>query len=132
MDMIYEACRILKQVLQARAPYDTGNLAMNSIRIDRNRGCVLIGGQDIAPYAPFTNEPWTSAKLEGRQNPNEGWVQKAIEEALPIIQRVLSGKATDEDVRAARKQYKDIYKERKQKRIELLKQKKDKIDGGES
>lgn len=132
MDMIYEACLILKQVLQARAPYDTGNLAMNSIRIDRNRGCVLIGGQDIAPYAPITNEPWTSEKWEGRQNPNEGWVQKAIEEALPIIQRVLSGKATDEDVRAARKQYKDIYEERKRKRIEILKQKKEKIDGGRS
>ena len=127
MDMIYEACRILKQVLQARAPYDTGNLAMNSIRIDRNRGCVLIGGEEIAPYAPITNEPWIADKWQGKQNPNEGWVQKAIEEALPIIQRVLSGKATDEDVRAARKQYKEIYEERKRQRIELLKKKKEKI-----
>lgn len=127
MDLIYEACRVLKQVLQARAPYDTGNLAMNSIRIDRNRGCVLIGGAEVAPYAPVTNEPWTSDKWQGAQNPNEGWVQKAIEEALPIIQRVLSGKASEDDVRTARQQYKDIYEERKRQRIEFLKKKKEKI-----
>ena len=119
MDLVYEACRILKQVLQARAPYDTGNLAMNSIRIVGNS--VVIGGE-IADYAPFTNEPW-----QGKKNPNEGWVQRSIEEALPLIQRVLSGRASDKDVRAARAKYRGIYEERKQKRIEYLKTKREKI-----
>lgn len=119
MDPIKEACRILKQVLQARAPYDTGNLALNSIRIVGNK--VVVGGE-IAPYAPFTNEPWNKGK-----NPNENWIQRAIKEALPIIQRVLSGRASDEDVRAAMKNYHSIYEERKRLRIEALQKKREKI-----
>lgn len=130
MDIVYEACRILQSVLQARAPYDTGNLAMNSIRIDQNRGCVIIGGEDIAPYAPFTNEPWVSPQWHGAKNPNEGWIQRAIQEALPLIQRVLSGRATDEDVCAAQNYYSGIVDERLRMFIENEKQVKAKIDGG--
>ena len=124
MDMVYEACRILKQVLQARAPYKTGNLAMNSIRVVGN--AVYIGGE-IAPYAPFTNEPWKSEKRQGKKNPNEGWIRRAIEEATPIIQRVLSGHASDEDVKSAIAKYQSIYEERKKHRIELLNKKKETI-----
>lgn len=121
MDILYEACRVLKQVLQARAPYDTGHLAMDSIRIVGNS--VVVGGEEIAPYALHTNEPWTSEKWHGAKNPNEGWVQKAIEEALPLIQRVLSGRATDEDVQRALTEYKGIYEARKQQRITNLRKK---------
>lgn len=144
MDMIYEACKILKMVLQARAPYDTGNLAMNSIRIDRNRGRVLIGGE-IAPYAPYTNEPWEAKDIKrtvkkgeetttitykrSAKNPNEGWINRAIEEALPIIQRVLSGKATDKDVKDVMKYYKNVRAERKRLYIEELEKRKAKILG---
>lgn len=127
MDMVYEACKILKLVLQARAPYDTGNLAMNNIRIDRNRGRVIVGSAESAPYAPITNEPWTSEKWHGKKNPNEGWIQRAIEESLPIIQRVLSGKATDKDVQAAFQKYYDIRAERKKLYVEELKKKRDNI-----
>lgn len=126
MDIIYEACRILKTVLQARAPYDTGNLAMNSIRIDRARGRVIIGGE-TAEYAPYTNEPWISEKWKGKRNPNEGWIQRAIEEALPIIQKVLSGKASEKDVQNALRYYKGIRAERRQNYIEKLKKKKESI-----
>lgn len=109
----------------ARAPYDTGNLAMNSIRIVGNS--VVIGGEDIAPYAPYTNEPWSSEKWKGKKNPNEGWVQRAIEEALPIIQRVLSGKANDKDIKTAREKYQSIIEERKRLFIQIRMQKKEKI-----
>lgn len=114
MDVVQEALKILKLVVQARAPYDTGNLALNSIRIVGNS--LYIGGE-IADYAVFTNEPWSKGK-----NPNEGWVEKAIEEAKPIIQRVLSGKATLEDIEATQKLYKGIITDRKKMMTENLKQ----------
>ena len=120
-DLVYEACKLLKAVLQARAPYDTGNLALNSIRIAENR--VIIGGE-IAPYAPFTNEPW-----EKGRNPNEGWVESAIREAAPIIGRVLSGKATDADVQESLAHYADIRQERKRLMLERLQKMKEKLQG---
>lgn len=125
MDLVYEACRILKSVLQARAPYDTGNLAMNSIRIDQNRGRVIVGGE-IADYAVYTNEPWMSDKWNGKQNPNEGWINKSIEEAVPIIQRVLSGRASEKEVNDILTKYKDIRAERKAQYLEYLRRIKEK------
>lgn len=125
MDLIREACKILKLVLQARAPYHTGNLAINSIRVVENK--VLIGGE-IADYAVFTNEPWTNRK---GKNPNEGWVQAAIAEAAPLIQRTLGGRATLQEVQQSKKVYKDIINERKKVMVENLKQTRDKIIGAE-
>jgi len=127
MDIIRETCKILKIVLQARAPYDTGNLALNSIRISKN--AVIIGGAEIAPYAPITNAPWVSEKWKGRKNPNEGWVYKAIEEARPIIQRTLSGHADEEDVRKALKYYKGVRTKRQRTHAALLKKKQENING---
>lgn len=122
MDMIKETLSLLKLVLQARAPYDTGNLAINSIRIVDN--AVYIGGE-IADYAIFTNEPWINRT---GKNPNEGWVQAAIMEAVPIIQKALKNVSMD-DVRFAKKKYRQIIKERKQKMLRRLKQEKEKIQG---
>lgn len=124
MDVVREGLKILKLVLQARAPYDTGNLASNSIRIVGN--AVYVGGE-IADYAPFTNEPWLSEKWHGAKNPNEGWVQKAIHEAAPIIQRVLNGKASSKDINAAQKLYKGVIEDRKKKMIAALKELRDEI-----
>ena len=122
MDLVREALNILKLVLQARAPYDTGNLALNSIRIVGN--AVYIGGE-IADYAIYTNEPWAN----GKKNPNEGWVQKAIQEAAPLIQRVLGGKATSKDVQECIKKYKGIISERKRELVSKLQAEKEKIQG---
>ena len=121
MDLIREACNILKLVLQARAPYDTGNLALNSIRIVQNS--VIIGGE-IADYAIYTNEPWNKGT-----NPNQGWVQDAIKEAVPLIQGVLSGKAKMSDVRRTQKMYKQIIAERKKNMTAKLKKIRDEIAG---
>ncbi len=123
MDLVGEACKILKLVLQARAPYDTGNLAINSIRIVGN--AVMIGGE-IADYAIYTNEPWIQRK---GKNPNEGWVQKAIREAAPIIQRTLSGKATADDLRQVQTKYEGVIADRKQKMLAELKRLRDGITG---
>jgi len=127
MDMAYEACKILKSVLQARAPYDMGNLAMNNIRIDRSKGSVIIGSAESASYAPFTNESWISEKWHGKKNPNEGWINRAIEEALPVIQRVLSGRVTDNDVQNALRYFNKVRADRKKNYLKLLNDKKDKI-----
>lgn len=124
MDVVREALNILKLVLQARAPYDTGNLAINSIRIVGN--AVYIGGE-IADYAIYTNEPWVSSKWNGAKNPNEGWVQAAIHEAVPVIQMALNGKATIEDIENAKQYYADVIEERKRELIEKLKELRDAI-----
>lgn len=122
MDVVNEALKTLKLVLQANAPYDTGNLALNSIRIVGN--AVYIGGE-IADYAVYTNEPWINKG--GAKNPNEGWVERAIQEAIPILQRTLSGKATLEDIQDAQAKYKGIIADRKKRMVENLKQLRDNI-----
>ena len=45
----------------------------------------------IAPYMPFTNEPWISPKWNGRRNPNQGWWQKACAIAMTNLQMRLNG-----------------------------------------
>ena len=121
MDLVYEALKILKLVLQARAPYDTGNLALNSIRIVQSS--VVIGGE-IAEYAIFTNEPWTKGK-----NPNEGWVQRAIQEAKPLIQMTLNGRCSLEDIQRAQQTYQGILKDRQSMMAEQLKELREEIVG---
>lgn len=90
----YQAALLLQTALVANAPKDTWNLALNGIRLVQDNGqwYVLIGGE-IAPYAVFTNEPWTRGK-----NPNEGWIERTIEECLPMIQQIMSGTITQEEV----------------------------------
>lgn len=124
MDVIREACNLLKLVLQARAPYDTGNLAINSIRIVGN--AVYIGGE-IADYAIYTNEPWIN---RSGKNPNEGWVERAIKEAKPLISRALSGRATVEDVEQTKKMYNTIIERRKKEMVAQRVQEKEEIKGG--
>lgn len=88
------AINYLYSTLKLVAPYDTGNLALNSIRIARDqRGYKVLIGGEIAPYAPITNAKW-----EKGQNPNEGWVQRAIHQALPKIKQIYAGDITREEV----------------------------------
>lgn len=128
-DPRYEACKILKTVLQANAPYDTGNLAIESIRIDPygNGPAVYIGGVDSAPYAPYTNEPWISEKWNGKKNPNEGWIDRAIEEAKPYIQQALRKKMSEEELQNLLGSYNAEYERRRAQRIADKEAKRDKI-----
>ena len=124
MNVILEVCKLLKTVLKARAPYDTGNLAINSIRIVDNS--VTIGGSEIADYAIYTNEPWTN----GRKNPNEGWVDRAIQEAKPLIEKLLYSEAGQKELAKSMTYYNGIIKERKEKMIKKLKKEKQDIKDG--
>ncbi len=90
----YQVALLLHTALVANAPKDTWNLALNAIRIVQENGAwyILIGGE-IAPYAVFTNEPWEKGK-----NPNEGWIEKTIEECMPAIKQIMSGTITQDEV----------------------------------
>lgn len=128
-DPRYEACRILQTILRARAPYDTGNLAGRGIIIENYENCpaVYIGGADVAPYAPYTNEPWVSERWKGRKNPNEGWIERAIEEAKPYIQKALSNRMTEEEVMELLGDYNAEYERRRALRIADKEEKRSKI-----
>lgn len=72
-----------------RAPKDTWNLARNALRVEwvsLDEAHIYID-QDIAPYMPYTNEPWISPIWHGKKNPNEAWWQSCIDIAKDILTR---------------------------------------------
>lgn len=76
--------------LKSIAPYDTGNLSVNAIKLERTgiREWRVFVDIEVAPYMPYTNEPWTS---RGKQNPNEQWWNKAIQEFMRRLAHSLGG-----------------------------------------
>ena len=88
-----KACELAVEQLRTLAPYDTGNLALNAVQIEfvNARECHIYVDEAIAPYMPFTNEPWVSPKWDGKKNPNEGWWQNACEYLVGVIQGQLGG-----------------------------------------
>ena len=95
------AYNVLVMALKSVCPYRTGNLERNGIRgkIDNGTMCVEIGhdtSKVLGEYAVYTNEPWISPKWGGKQNPNQGWIERGIEKALPLIRQVYSGMTIDD------------------------------------
>lgn len=86
-------CQRAVTELRGLAPYDTGNLAMNAIKMEMESPnvCLIYVDESIAPYMPFTNEPWVSPKWNGKKNPNEGWWQKAGDLVVEYIARQVEG-----------------------------------------
>lgn len=89
------------EYLRKVAPYKTGNLANNAIfyeRIRPNVWRIAISGAlpdlGVAPYVEYTNENWNKYKppLRGKQNPNEGWVNKAFAHIVQMIAIDVKGK----------------------------------------
>lgn len=97
------------KIIRDRAPKDTGNLRA-SIRVQEIEPFVwkisVNTGDDayarvsrskkeldwgLAPYTPFTNEAWVSPKWRGRQNPNEGWWNNAVEIVLHNLEMRTNG-----------------------------------------
>lgn len=64
---------------QKLVPKDTGNMAYNAskIRFPSPDVCEIYVDPDIAPYLPYTNEPWVAERWHGKKNPNEEWFGKA-------------------------------------------------------
>lgn len=99
-DRLEQTADFLVLWLQVKAPKASFNLAVNGIRkaYDELTGypIIVIGGEP-APYAIYTNEPWISPRWGGKQNPNQAWIQRAIQEVIPTIQSIMSGTITSED-----------------------------------
>lgn len=97
-------CHECEEILRARAPYKTGNLRNNAIKIEFvDNVCRLYVDEKIAPYMKYTNEPWDQklismgnfrkgekvTRLRTWRNPNQGWWERAVQEiAEHIAQRV--------------------------------------------
>lgn len=95
------AYNVLLMALKSVCPYRTGNLERNGIRVKIENGsmCVEIGhdtSKVLGEYAVYANEPWISPKWGGKQNPNQGWIERGIEKALPLIRQVYSGMTIDD------------------------------------
>ena len=95
------AYNVLVMALKSVCPYSTGNLERNGIRVKIDHGtmCVVVGHETsklLGEYAVYTNEPWISPKWGGKQNPNQGWIERGIEKALPLIKQVYQGMTADD------------------------------------
>lgn len=70
-------------ILKISAPKDTGNLAFNSIKMEAYEDRIIIYVDlAIAPYMPYTNEPWLSARWHGKKNPNENWFDNVVKDRI--------------------------------------------------
>lgn len=92
---LYLAQDVIMSVLKANCPFKTGNLS-KSINAENERLVITIG-DDTVQYAPYTNESWNNFQppLQGHTNPNEGWINRALEIALPIVESLLQGSITE-------------------------------------
>ena len=74
--------------IRSRAPNDTGNLAYNAIKyefIGENEARIYVD-EAIAPYMPYTNEPWVSSYWQGKQNPNLYWWDMLAQDIIGFIE----------------------------------------------
>lgn len=71
----------------------TGNLALNATKIEFiSEKEFLIGvDKDVAPYMPYTNEPWISPKWKGHKNPNEKWFDRTTKELALYLKEITGG-----------------------------------------
>ena len=73
-------------------PYKTGNMALNAlkIKIEGDNLFVYFDNQ-IAPYVPYTNEPWIALKWHNKKNPNQGWWDRFVAEFAKRLANKLKG-----------------------------------------
>lgn len=86
-------CMYAVRELRRLAPKDTGNLAYNAIRyewVDPDTFRIYVD-PDIAPYMPYTTEPWISPRWNGKKNPNEGWFQRAADYIAHMVASYAKG-----------------------------------------
>lgn len=91
-DIINMAISVVEAMRSEYVPIHTGNLAYNALVYDVQGDQFIIRVDPaIAPYVPYTNEPWLSDKWHGKQNPNEGWWQRFAEEFAKMLATKLKG-----------------------------------------
>ncbi len=107
--------QLLEAVLRAVCPYDSGNLSRTIHANQDEEGHFVSIGNEVYDYAAATNEPWVNRK---GNNPNEGWVEHAIESCIPQVEAIYAGKMTEEELAAELKKQDEIYKATIQRRAD--------------
>lgn len=81
---------------RAIVPIDTGNMRYNATRLESvGNGVFKIRvSEAVAPYVPYTNEPWISPRWNGKKNPNEGWFESGTELVATVLAQNLGGTVT--------------------------------------
>lgn len=70
----------------------TGNLKYNALKVLKiPDGVYIYVNEAIAPYMPFTNEPWVSPRWKGAKNPNEKWWENMVERFTEDLAEELDG-----------------------------------------
>lgn len=91
-EVITIALGIVDEMRDEWVPRKTGNMALNALRYSATNDLLDIEiDPNIAPYVPYTNEPWLSDKWNGKKNPNEGWWQRFVEEFTKRLTTRLKG-----------------------------------------
>ena len=69
----------------------TGNMAFNASKLEfaAPDTAKIYVDKLIAPYVPYTNEPWVAAKWQGHKNPNEGWFKRAEEIVIKTLKSAI-------------------------------------------
>lgn len=72
----------------------TGNMAFNAykyVQVLPEQTDVFVD-KKIAPYVPYTNEPWTAARWHGKKNPNQGWWQRHVQHFAEELANRIGGR----------------------------------------
>lgn len=90
--------RLVKDIVEVarqEAPYESGTLsgAINFEFLDKKTARIYVD-EAIAPYMPYTNEPWVSSWWRGKQNPNLYWWDKMAQIAKAMIGAAVGADAT--------------------------------------
>lgn len=73
-NIIDAVIQTVEELRKDYVPRDIGNMAFNSLKYKVEGNYVIIYiDTNIAPYVPYTNEPWISPKWNGKKNPNQDW-----------------------------------------------------------
>ena len=130
INRLEQVAEYLKMLLKVNCPKDTTNLSrsINIQYVEEGKARIVIGHED-ADYAIYTNEPWTSDKWGGKKNPNEGWIEETIAQATPMIQQIMSGEMSVDEVNRLIEGYDEEYNFQVRTKIEDIDEKLTKLRG---
>ena len=84
-------CYVSDEFFEAEEKRPEFMLAPSDVSVvyeDENTFTIFVEDDQVAPYMPYTNEPWISPKWNGKKNPNEAWWQDAVK----LVREYLKGK----------------------------------------
>lgn len=66
-------------ILRSQTPIRTGQLRSSIMVQESDKGFTISIGGEQAPYVLYVNERWISPRWRGRENPREGFINRAVE-----------------------------------------------------